>query len=100
MGHGQTSLMLTVLLSIEQAYYLPETEYVHWARSHPVRTQPVLLCSPLLLQMQTIYTAFHCVTLQEYSKTQVVGLVNLVATMKGWKRKTRIETIERIEAGP
>uniref|UniRef100_A0ACD5TN25 Uncharacterized protein n=1 Tax=Avena sativa TaxID=4498 RepID=A0ACD5TN25_AVESA len=54
-----------------KAYYLPETEYVHWARSHP-----------------------------EYSKTQVVGLVNLVAAMKGWKRKTRIETIEKIEAGP
>ncbi|KAF7848024.1 hypothetical protein BT93_L2362 [Corymbia citriodora subsp. variegata] len=33
------------------AYYLPETEYVHWARAHPI-----------------------------------VGLVNLVAAMKGWKR--------------
>jgi len=22
---------------INQAYYLPETEYVHWARAHPVR---------------------------------------------------------------
>ncbi|CAL4940472.1 unnamed protein product [Urochloa decumbens] len=54
-----------------KAYYLPETEYVHWARSHP-----------------------------EYSKSQVVGLVNLVATMKGWKRKTRLETVERIEAAP
>ncbi|KAG4979908.1 hypothetical protein JHK82_033150 [Glycine max] len=43
-----------------KAYYLPETEYVHWARAHP-----------------------------EYSKSQIVGLVNLVATMKGWKRKTR-----------
>ncbi|KAF7848021.1 hypothetical protein BT93_L2362 [Corymbia citriodora subsp. variegata] len=37
--------------SIFQAYYLPETEYVHWARAHPI-----------------------------------VGLVNLVAAMKGWKR--------------
>ncbi|GJM91381.1 hypothetical protein PR202_ga07744 [Eleusine coracana subsp. coracana] len=37
---------------------------------------------------------------QEYSKSQVVGLVNLVATMKGWKRKTRLETVEKIEAGP
>ncbi|XP_062205104.1 uncharacterized protein LOC133907097 [Phragmites australis] len=54
-----------------KAYYLPETEYVHWARSHP-----------------------------EYSKSQVVGLVNLVATMKGWKRKTRLETVDKIEAGP
>lgn len=43
---------------------------------------------------------FCCLILQEYSKSQVVGLVNLVATMKGWKRKTRLETIERIEAGP
>ncbi|KAJ3681911.1 hypothetical protein LUZ60_014484 [Juncus effusus] len=54
-----------------KAYYLPETEYVHWARAHPV-----------------------------YSKSQVIGLVNLVATMKGWKRKTRLEVIEKIESGP
>ncbi|XP_065003491.1 uncharacterized protein LOC103971873 isoform X5 [Musa acuminata AAA Group] len=53
-----------------KAYYLPETEYVHWARAHP-----------------------------EYSKSQINGLVNLVATMKGWKRKTRLEVLERIEAG-
>ncbi|KAL5994593.1 hypothetical protein ACLOJK_024646 [Asimina triloba] len=46
----------------KQAYYLPETEYVHWARSHP-----------------------------EYSRSQIVGLINLVATMKSWKRKTRLE---------
>ncbi|KAM6550124.1 hypothetical protein CsatB_021800 [Cannabis sativa] len=51
-----------------KAYYLPETEYVHWSRAHP-----------------------------EYTKNQIIGLVNLVATMKGWKRKTRLETIERIE---
>ncbi|CAI8616302.1 unnamed protein product [Vicia faba] len=51
-----------------KAYYLPETEYVHWARAHP-----------------------------EYSKTQVVGLINLVASMKGWKRKTRLEILEKIE---
>ena len=31
-------LLLTILVLIKQAYYLPETEYVHWARSHPVRT--------------------------------------------------------------
>ncbi|KAF3321188.1 coiled-coil domain-containing protein 132 [Carex littledalei] len=54
-----------------KAYYLPETEYVHWARAHP-----------------------------EYSKSQVIGLVNLVATMKGWKRKTRLEVIDKIEFGP
>ncbi|KAK9279860.1 hypothetical protein L1049_013542 [Liquidambar formosana] len=51
-----------------KAYYLPETEYVHWARAHP-----------------------------EYSKNQIIGLINLVATMKGWKRKTRLEIIEKIE---
>ncbi|KAL6967130.1 hypothetical protein U1Q18_032934 [Sarracenia purpurea var. burkii] len=51
-----------------KAYYLPETEYVHWARTHP-----------------------------EYSKNQMVGLINLVATMKGWKRKTRLEVLEKIE---
>ncbi|KAE8783066.1 syndetin [Hordeum vulgare] len=62
---------LQIVETFVKAYYLPETEYVHWARSHP-----------------------------EYSKSQVVGLVNLVATMKGWKRKTRLEAIEKIEAGP
>ncbi|PKI62025.1 hypothetical protein CRG98_017577 [Punica granatum] len=51
-----------------KAYYLPETEYVHWARGHP-----------------------------EYTKNQIVGLINLVATMKGWKRKTRLEVLEKIE---
>ncbi|KAJ7947906.1 Coiled-coil domain-containing protein [Quillaja saponaria] len=51
-----------------KAYYLPETEYVHWARAHP-----------------------------EYSKSQIVGLINLVASMKGWKRKTRSEILEKIE---
>ncbi|KAL8496480.1 hypothetical protein ACS0TY_020260 [Phlomoides rotata] len=51
-----------------KAYYLPETEYVHWSRAHP-----------------------------EYSKSQIVGLINLVATMKGWKRKTRLEVLEKIE---
>ncbi|EOY33645.1 C-terminal isoform 3 [Theobroma cacao] len=50
------------------SYYLPETEYIHWARAHP-----------------------------EYSKNQIVGLINLVATMKGWKRKTRLEVLEKIE---
>uniref|UniRef100_A0A7N0U890 Syndetin n=1 Tax=Kalanchoe fedtschenkoi TaxID=63787 RepID=A0A7N0U890_KALFE len=51
-----------------KAYYLPETEFVHWARAHP-----------------------------EYTKNQVVGLINLVATMKSWKRKTRLEVLEKIE---
>ncbi|XWS52950.1 hypothetical protein CRYUN_Cryun11dG0115700 [Craigia yunnanensis] len=51
-----------------KAYYLPETEYVHWARAHP-----------------------------EYSKNQIVGLITLVASMKGWKRKTRLDVLEKIE---
>ncbi|KAG1355013.1 syndetin [Cocos nucifera] len=59
---------LQVVETFIKAYYLPETEYVHWARSHP-----------------------------EYSKSQIVGLINLVATMKGWKRKARLEVLERIE---
>lgn len=53
-----------------KAFYLPETEYVHWARAHP-----------------------------EYTKSQMTGLINLVATMKGWKRKTKSEILEKIEAG-
>ncbi|KAF6147466.1 hypothetical protein GIB67_021292 [Kingdonia uniflora] len=51
-----------------KAYYLPETEYVHWARAHP-----------------------------EYSRAQIAGLINLVATMKGWKKKTRLEVLDKIE---
>ncbi|GJW64571.1 syndetin-like protein isoform X1 [Tanacetum coccineum] len=51
-----------------KAFYLPETEYVHWARAHP-----------------------------EYTKSQMTGLINLVATMKGWKRKTKLEVLEKIE---
>ncbi|XP_019093935.1 PREDICTED: syndetin [Camelina sativa] len=60
---------LQIVETFIKAYYLPETEYVHWARGRP-----------------------------EYTKAQVVGLVNLVATMKGWKRKTRLEVIEKIES--
>ncbi|KAL8546965.1 hypothetical protein ACS0TY_006612 [Phlomoides rotata] len=56
------------LFLLSHAYYLPETKYVHWSRAH-----------------------------QEYSKSQIVGLINLVATMKGWKRKTRLEVLEKIE---
>ncbi|XP_019199330.1 PREDICTED: syndetin isoform X3 [Ipomoea nil] len=59
---------LQIVETFIKAYYLPETEFVHWSRGHP-----------------------------EYSKSQVVGLVNLVATMKGWKRKTRLEVLEKIE---
>ncbi|XVE59466.1 hypothetical protein DITRI_Ditri05aG0048500 [Diplodiscus trichospermus] len=35
--------------------------------------------------------------IKEYSKSQIVGLINLVASMKGWKRKTRLEVLEKIE---
>lgn len=61
---------LQVVETFIKAFYLPETEYVYWARSHP-----------------------------EYSRSQIVGLVNLVAFMKGWKRKTRLDVLERIESG-
>lgn len=40
---------------------------------------------------------WFCFPLQEYTKSQIVGLINLVATMKGWKRKTRLEVLEKIE---
>ncbi|XP_022755917.1 syndetin-like isoform X2 [Durio zibethinus] len=59
---------LQIVETFIKAYYLPETEYVHWARAHP-----------------------------EYNKNQIVGLINLVASMKGWKRKTRLEVLEKIE---
>ncbi|GMH12147.1 hypothetical protein Nepgr_013988 [Nepenthes gracilis] len=59
---------LQIVETFIKAYYLPETEYVHWARTHP-----------------------------EYSKAQIISLVNLVATAKGWKRKSRLEILEKIE---
>ncbi|CAN6692268.1 unnamed protein product [Malus baccata var. baccata] len=59
---------LQIVEAFIKAYYLPETEYVHWSRAHP-----------------------------EYTKNQIVGLINLVATMKSWKRKTRLEVLEKIE---
>ncbi|WZZ65876.1 hypothetical protein YC2023_077246 [Brassica napus] len=60
---------LQIVDTFIKAYYPPGMEYVHWARAHP-----------------------------EYTKGQVVGLVTLVATMKGWKRKTRLELVDKIEA--
>ncbi|XP_052311729.1 uncharacterized protein LOC7496467 isoform X4 [Populus trichocarpa] len=66
--HVNVKPKLQMVETFIKAYYLPETEYVHWARAHP-----------------------------EYRKNQIVGLINLVATMKGWKRKTRLEVIEKIE---
>eukprot|EP01018_Ginkgo_biloba_P020518 Gb_32393 [translate_table: standard] len=61
---------LQIVETYIKAYYLPETEYIHWARAHP-----------------------------EYSKPQVICLINLVASMNNWRRKTRMELLEKIEAG-
>ena len=36
--------------------------------------------------------------MQEYTKSQAIGLINLVATANNWKRKTRVDVIDRIEA--
>ncbi|KAK2980296.1 hypothetical protein RJ640_006294 [Escallonia rubra] len=60
---------LQIVETFIKAYYLPETEYMHWAHAHP-----------------------------EYSKSQIIGLINLVATVKGWKRKTKLEVLEKIES--
>ncbi|KAG0616902.1 hypothetical protein M758_5G150000 [Ceratodon purpureus] len=61
---------LQIVETYIKAFYLPETEYLHWVRTHP-----------------------------EYTKQQVIGLINLVATANNWKRKTRVDMIDRIEAG-
>ena len=53
-----------------KAFYLPETEFFHWACTHP-----------------------------EYTRDQVLSLVNLVANAHNWKRKSRRELVERIENG-
>ncbi|XP_027084711.1 uncharacterized protein [Coffea arabica] len=62
---------LQIVEAFIKAFYLPETEYVHWARAHP-----------------------------EYTKSQIVGLINLVATMNGWRRRARLEVLERIDSLP
>lgn len=61
---------LHVVEAYIKAYYLPETEYLHWVRSHP-----------------------------EYTKGQVISLINLVAYGHKWTRKSRAEVLDRIEAG-
>ncbi|CAM6044118.1 unnamed protein product [Sphagnum compactum] len=61
---------LQIVETYIKAFYLPETESLHWVRTHP-----------------------------EYTKSQVIGLINLVATANNWKRKSRVDMVERIEAG-
>lgn len=53
-----------------KAFYLPETEYLHWARTH-----------------------------SEYTRSQIVALIHLVALTNNWKRKTRTELLEKIDMG-
>lgn len=36
---------------------------------------------------------------QEYNKSQVVSLISLVATVNNWKRKAKVDLLERIETG-
>ncbi|MCO5604365.1 hypothetical protein L7F22_058530 [Adiantum nelumboides] len=61
---------LQVVEAYIKAYYLPETEYLHWVRSHP-----------------------------EYTKAQVISLINIVAYGHKWTRKLRADVLEKIEAG-
>ncbi|KAJ7561332.1 hypothetical protein O6H91_03G024200 [Diphasiastrum complanatum] len=71
--HLAPARMRTNLQIVEvyiKAFYLPETEYLHWIRAHP-----------------------------EYAKPQLIGLINLVASTNNWKRKTRLELMEKIENG-
>ncbi|KAL2897172.1 Syndetin, partial [Bienertia sinuspersici] len=85
---------LHIVEAFIKAYYLPETEYVYWARAHPEENEANLSSFVICFYVASNYVV---ICLQEYSKSQVVGLVNLVATMKSWKRKTRLETVEKIE---
>lgn len=64
------AMNLHVVEAYIKAYYLPETEYLHWVRSHP-----------------------------EYTKGQVISLINLVAYGHKWTRKSRAEVLDKIEAG-
>ncbi|XWS73990.1 hypothetical protein CRYUN_Cryun02cG0176900 [Craigia yunnanensis] len=53
---------LQIVETFIKAYYLPETEYVHWARARPKPEDTFALL--------------------EHSKNQIVGLIDLVASMK------------------
>eukprot|EP00898_Chlorokybus_atmophyticus_P003339 jgi/Chlat1/4005/Chrsp26S03986 len=70
MRPGKTKPNMQLVDSYIKAYYLPDTELLHWARIHP-----------------------------EYTQAQVIALVNLVANTNNWKRKTRVELVEKIESG-
>eukprot|EP00850_Spirogloea_muscicola_P003028 SM000012S25290 [mRNA] locus=s12:103268:112388:- [translate_table: standard] len=67
---AQSKPSLQTVENYIKAFYLPETEYLHWARTH-----------------------------SEYSKAQITGLINLVASTYSWKRKTRLDLLEKIESG-
>eukprot|EP00850_Spirogloea_muscicola_P020911 SM000230S07347 [mRNA] locus=s230:163380:172549:+ [translate_table: standard] len=67
---AQSKPSLQTVENYIKAFYLPETEYLHWARTH-----------------------------SEYSKAQITGLINLVASTYNWKRKTRLDLLEKIESG-
>ena len=58
---------------------------------------PQIIRNDWFLAFLSFFFFFFHVDWQEYSKSQIVGLVTLVATMKGWKRKTRLEILEKIE---
>lgn len=58
----------------------------------------MVILTKLKSQLTIIYSLRFLFPFQEYSRSQITGLINLVATMKGWKRKTRLEVLEKVEA--
>ena len=89
-----------------QAYYLPETEYLHWVRGHPVKAyicnSKIYHCNfsnQMLGLIFFLLWIFTCAIMQEYTKGQVTSLINLVASCHKWTRKSRVEILEKIEAG-
>ena len=79
-----------------QAYYLPETEYTYWAVSHPVSLRSIEHNVVASLHIAGVCSNCASVRGQEYSKNQIIGLINLVAVTNSWKRKTRLEILERL----
>eukprot|EP00245_Coleochaete_scutata_P015267 TRINITY_DN6732_c0_g3_i1.p1 TRINITY_DN6732_c0_g3~~TRINITY_DN6732_c0_g3_i1.p1 ORF type:complete len:174 (-),score=39.02 TRINITY_DN6732_c0_g3_i1:314-763(-) len=67
---SRTKPNMQIVENYIKAFYLPETEYLHWARTHP-----------------------------EYTKSQIIGMISLVASTYNWKRKTRVDLIDKIESG-
>lgn len=110
-GVHNSQKLLTATLSLSHTGILPTWNWIcTLGTDSPCKFCPYwkwkisLICfflkanfSDMLCDCFTLHIWKYFFSMQEYTKSQIVGLVNLVATMKGWKRKNRLDVLEKIE---